>query len=309
MRGLPIIDGEEIEHLMPLVDATTRLAEMFRDGSGDADPPRRAVSWEHGALLVMPSESAPWAGVKLITIGDRSPGDQTPRIQGAYVLFDAATLAPRAILDAVALTNLRTAAVSAVATQALALPTATRLVIFGTGPQARWHARAMAAVRPIEHVSLVGRDSTRTSEVAATLQAELGVRVIASDASAVSDADIVCTCTTSRIPLFHGDRVQAHAHVNAIGSHEPDAREVDGILVARSTVVVEREGVARREAGDLIIPWQEGVVPDAVFTTELGAVLRGEVERTSGPTLFKSVGMAVEDLCIAAAIAERALLG
>jgi ornithine cyclodeaminase len=167
----------------------------------------------------------------------------------------------------------------------------------------------MAAVRPIEHVSLVGRDSRRTSELAAALQADLGVRVIASDATAVGDADIVCTCTTSRIPLFDGRRVPEHAHVNAIGSHEPDAREVDGTLVARSTVVVEREGVARREAGDLIIPWQEGIVPDSVFTTELGAVLRGEAETGSGPTLFKSVGMAVEDLCIAAAVAERALLG
>jgi ornithine cyclodeaminase/alanine dehydrogenase-like protein (mu-crystallin family) len=306
MAPLSMIDADTVHALLPMADAVSVLADGFRNGMAGADPARTSVPWRNGELLVMPSQSDAWAGVKLVTVGERPAGSSVPRIQGTYVLFDAESLTPRAIIDAVALTNLRTAAMSGVASAALASPAAASLVIFGTGPQAHWHAVAMTCVRPIERIFVVGRDASKAQRFSASLAAELGIPVMPRDASAVADADIVCTCTTASTPLFDGALLPDTAHVNAIGTHHPDAREVDSTVVARCTVVVENEHVARREAGDLVIPWQENAVTDAVFGRDLGAVLRGEVTVPRGPTLFKSVGMAAEDLCVAAAIAERA---
>lgn len=303
-----VLDAQSVEQLMPIGDAISTLAQGFREGMGSSDPPRTAVPWINGELLVMPSQSGAWAGVKLITVGNRKPGSAIPRIQGTYVLFEADSLTPRVVMDAVALTNLRTAAVSAVATDALAQLDATRLVIFGTGPQARWHARAMCAVRAIDHVTIIGRTPQAAERLIAELTAELAITVEADSPSALHDADVVCTCTTASTPLFDSELLSDGVHVNAIGSHTPSAREVDSDLVRRSTIVVENDAAARREAGDLIVPWAAGVVTESVFGLELGTVLRQENRVTSGrPTLFKSVGMAAEDLCLAAAIFERTL--
>jgi ornithine cyclodeaminase/alanine dehydrogenase-like protein (mu-crystallin family) len=306
VSSLTVLDAKAVEDLLPLEDAISVLEEGFREGMGGTDPPRTSVPWEHGELLVMPSQSRSWAGVKLITVGERAPDSSIPRIQGTYVLFDATTLTPSIVIDAVALTNLRTAAVSAVAARALSRPDASHLVIFGTGPQARWHARALCVTRPIERVTIVGRNPRTTAEIVSQLRLDLGIAVDADSALAIAGADIICTCTTASTPLFDGRLLPDHVHVIAIGSHTPTAREVDTAVVSRCTVVVENRAAARREAGDLIIPWDEGVVTESVFGIELGAVLRGDAPIQPGPTLFKSVGLAVEDLCVAAAIAERA---
>ena len=175
----------------------------------------------------MPSTTAAHAVVKLVTVGGE------PRIQGVCVVFDATTLAPVALVDGIALTNVRTPAVSALAVRALAAPDARRLLVFGRGPQAHGHVEAIRAVRPIEHVDMVGRDG-----------GDVGALVAA--------ADIVCCATTAREPLFDGSLVADHATVVAIGSHEPDARETDDTLARRATVVVESRASALREAGDVI---------------------------------------------------------
>lgn len=215
----------------------------------------------------MPSRHA----VKLVTVG----GD--PRIQGVCVVFDPETLAPAAILDGIALTNLRTAAVSALAVRHLAAPDARRLLVFGRGPQARAHAEAMKGVRPIEHVDLVGSDHGDASDL-------------------VRSADVICCCTTAREPLFDGALVAGHATVVAIGSHEPGAREVDATLAARATVVVESRASALREAGDVILA---GLAAEDLTT--LAEVVRGAA-LPEGPRLFKSTGMAWEDAVVAAAL-------
>ena len=159
-----------------------------------------------------------------------------PRIQGVCVVFDAATLAPVALVDGIALTNVRTPAVSALAVRALAAPDARRLLVFGRGPQAHGHVEAIRAVRPIEHVDMVGRDAD-------------GVDAL------VAAADIVCCATTAREPLFDGSLVADHATVVAIGSHEPDAREVDDALAApgdggRRVAHVRAARGGRRHRGD-----------------------------------------------------------
>jgi ornithine cyclodeaminase/alanine dehydrogenase-like protein (mu-crystallin family) len=261
----------------------------------EAGPPRSVADVPAGQILMMPAAAPGYAGVKVVTV---APGNRDlPRIQGVYLLLDGATLAPIALLDGVALTAVRTPAVSAVAVRRLAAPDAATLVVFGTGPQAWGHVRALRAVRPIERVVVVGR--SRTGEFVARCR-DAGLDASAGTPEAVAGADVVACCTTAREPLFPGDLVAAHAVVVAVGSHEPVAREVDGELVARSQVYVESRAAALREAGDLIIPGVTGVAGN------LADLVTGRARvAPDRPKLFKSVGMAWEDLVVAVAAYER----
>ncbi|GAB2971124.1 ornithine cyclodeaminase family protein [Amycolatopsis acidiphila] len=280
--------------------AVEALAAALRGGlDPDADPPRSVVPVRRGQLLLMPAEWGRYAGVKLATVAPANPGRGLARIQGQYLLLDAETLTPLDVLDGVALTSVRTAAVSAVAVDALAEPAAARLVVFGSGPQARSHVEALRAVRPVSDVVVVGRDQER----ARVLAAEVGARV--GSPSDVAGADLVACCTTAREPLFDGALLAPHATVVAVGSHEPDAREVDAETVRRSTVVVESRETALREAGDVVQAVSAGACEPGELLG-LAAVVRGEAKATpDAPRLFKSVGMAWEDLVIAARAYEE----
>jgi ornithine cyclodeaminase/alanine dehydrogenase-like protein (mu-crystallin family) len=270
--GLPYLDPAALD----VLDAIAALEAALRDGlDPEADPPRSSVPVGDGELLVMPSAYGDAVAVKLVTVG----GD--PRIQGVCVVFDPETLAPVAVLDGIALTNLRTAAVTALAVKHLVAPDPRRALVFGRGPQGRAHAVALRAVLPsLERVEVVGR---------------------AGQPHDVGGADVICCCTTAREALFDGARVAEHATVVAIGSHEPDAREVDGALVRRATVVVESRASALREAGDVVLAIAEGAIaPDDLVT--LADLVRGAASPPAGPRLFKSTGMAWEDAVVAAAV-------
>jgi ornithine cyclodeaminase/alanine dehydrogenase-like protein (mu-crystallin family) len=274
--SVPLLDVGAVS----VVEAADALEAALAGGlDPDAGPPRAAMPVGKGELLVMPAAAGGYAAVKLVTVGPREP-----RIQGVCVLFDAGTLAPIALLDGIALTNLRTPAVSALAVRRLAAAEASRLVVFGRGPQARAHADAVAAVRPIEHVELLGRDAPDRDAL-------------------VAAADVICCCTTAREPLFDGDLVADHACVVAIGSHEPAARETDDALAARATVVVESRASALREAGDVIAAIEAGAQAADELVT-LRELVAG-AEPRAGPRLFKSTGMAWEDAVVAAAVYER----
>jgi ornithine cyclodeaminase len=238
----------------------------------EAEPPRTALALGDGQLLVMPSGGA----VKLVTVGPREP-----RVQGVCVVFDPDTLAPAALIDGVALTNLRTPAVSALAVDRLARPDAARLLVFGRGPQAHAHVAAIKAIRPgIAHVDILGRETQETS-------ARRFLRL----------ADVICCCTTAREPLFDGALVADEACVVAIGSHEPDARELDAGLMRRAAVVVESRASAFAEAGDVLLAG----VTDVITLAEL---VRGRVPGDGAPRVFKSTGMAWEDAVVAAAVLQ-----
>lgn len=264
----------------------------------EAQPPRSSAPLGGGELLTMPATIGSRAGVKLAAIVPDNPSRGLPRIHAVYVLFDAASLAPIATVDGVALTTLRTPAVSALGVDLVAPAEAARLVVFGIGPQAAGHVHALRAVRPVTSVAVVGRDAARTARFVAELAADSasdGLRIEAADASSVRDADLIACCTTAREPLFDGRELPDHAVVVACGSHEPDAREVDTETVRRAGgAVVEAVSVARREAGDVIMAGD----PPLVTLAELA---RGEA--THRPRFVKTVGMAWEDLCVAAAVA------
>ncbi|WP_328608449.1 ornithine cyclodeaminase family protein [Amycolatopsis sp. NBC_00345] len=288
----------------PMRDAIDALRAALRDGlDPEQDPPRSVVEVPHGQLLLMPAYWGRYAGVKVATVAPGNPERGLPRIQGDYLLLDGPTLSPLALLDGVALTSVRTAAVSAVAADALAEPDAARLVVFGTGPQAHSHVEALRAVRPVRELVVVARDPGRTAEFAAAYP-DLDARV--GTAADVGDADLVACCTTARTPLFDGSLLPDHTTVVAVGSHEPEAREVDDVTVRRSTVVVEARAAALREAGDVVLAVRSGAIgPDALHT--LSDLVRGKADVPAGrPRLFKSVGMAWEDLVVAATRHETA---
>jgi ornithine cyclodeaminase/alanine dehydrogenase-like protein (mu-crystallin family) len=279
--SLPFIAAQDIERSLGAAEAADALEAALADGfDPETDAPRSALEVSRGELLLMPSAAAPHPVVKLVTIGGE------PRIQGVCVIFDGETLAPMALVDGIALTNLRTSAVSALAVRRLASPDAGRLLVFGRGPQAHAHVSAMREVRPIEHVEMLGRD-----------------RDAAQAAELVAAADIICCCTTAREPLFDGALVADHATVVAIGSHEPEARETDDGLAARATVVIESRTSALREAGDVIQAIEAGAASAEGLVT-LAELVRGEASLPPGrPRLFKSTGMSWEDAVVAGRLA------
>jgi ornithine cyclodeaminase len=289
------LDGAQVRAAISIPQAIAALRDGLM-GAHPAQPLRTSTAWTGGELLVMPAESATVAGVKLVTIGSGPV-----RVQGVYVLFDAATLIPLVVADAVELTLIRTAALSALATDLLAPAGASRLAVVGTGPQAREHVRAMCAVRPIAEVTIVGRTRAAAEALATSMQAELGVAVVA---GTDLGADIMCLCTTSATPVLSAADLAPGRHVNAIGAHLPGHREVAADAVASCYVVVDDADAARREAGDLILAVAEGAVDDAVFATDLAAVVRGVAARSfERPTLFKSVGFGLADLFVARLLA------
>jgi ornithine cyclodeaminase/alanine dehydrogenase-like protein (mu-crystallin family) len=307
LDALPRIDAATLESLMPMTAAIDVVEELLRSGfDPETDPARQVLGVAAGDLLIMLSHTPRWVGVKLATVAPANPARGLPRIRALYTLIDAHTLSPVAIFDGTALTSLRTPAVSAVAVRHLAAPDAAHLVLFGTGPQAWGHLEAIRAVRPIERVTIVPRSPDRAEPLVEYCRSELGLDAGIGSPDAVAEADVVACCTTARTPLFRGALLPDHAVVVAIGSHEPDAREVDDETARRCSVVVEARAAALREAGDVIAAVESGVLDEAKLI-DLADVARGTVEVPPGPRLYKSVGMSWQDLVVAAAAYERSL--
>jgi ornithine cyclodeaminase/alanine dehydrogenase-like protein (mu-crystallin family) len=306
--ALPVIDGARLAGLLDDTAAVDALEAALLGGLDPvaSGPARTRVPVPAGELLLMPSHFGGYAAVKVAGVAPGNAARGLPTITGGCLLLDGDTLQPLALLDAAALTALRTPAVSALAARHLARPGAVRLTLFGTGPQAYGHLRALAATVPtLREVAIVGRRQ-EPARVLAKQAADLGLVARLGTADDVRDADLVCCCTTAREPLFDGALVGAEATVLAVGSHEPEAREVDTGLLLRSTVVVEEVGVALREAGDLLIPLAEGVFTAGQIAGDLDELVSGGlILPAAQPRLFKGVGMAWQDLVVAAAAFEN----
>jgi ornithine cyclodeaminase len=263
---------------------------------------RTTLATAAGTLMTMPAAGDAGVGVKLVTLSEFNPQKGLPFVQATYVLFDVESQRPEAVIDGTELTAIRTAAVSGVATDLLARQDASRLVLFGAGVQATAHLEAMCVVRPVDEVVVVSRGTDRADALVARA-ASLGLSARVGMPEDVSTADLVCTCTTSAVSVFQGEDLAAGAHVNAIGASLPHQRELDTEAIRRAKVVVETRREALAEAGDLLIPIGEGAIDASHIRADLTDLARGAVVRTdpSDITVFKSVGMAYEDLVVARA--------
>lgn len=304
MGALPYVDAALLEQRVPPVAAAAALRSALLAGlDPTAGPARSAVSLRAGQLLLMPAENGGHVGVKLVTVAAH-PAPGRPSIAGVYVLFDAEDLRPIAVIDGTALTMLRTPAVSAVAVDELASPHAAHLVLFGTGAQAWGHVRALRVIRRLRRVTVVGRNRGRCDDFADRVR-DSGLEARVGQPEDVRTADVVVCATTARTPLFDGTAVPDSACVVAVGSHEPDARELDAALLERArAVVVEDTATALREAGDVVLAVAENAL-DPGALVGLADLVAGRMRRGPGPAVFKSVGMAWQDLVVAALALEQ----
>lgn len=273
------------------------LEAALRDGfDPELDAERSRLVTATGEILIMPSTIGAHSGVKLLSSTPDNATRNQPLLQGGYLLFEGDGQRPAALIDGTALTILRTAAASALAVRHLLVTDRPlRVVVFGTGPQARGHASVLRQLHDVAELTIVGRDRER----AARLAEELGA--VAGEAEAVAAADVVCCCTTAMTPLFDGSLIRRDAVVVAMGSHSPDARETDDTLIRRSSVVVEGLRNTLVEAGDIVIPTAAGVIAESDLVT-LRDVVTGRVELpTDRPRLFKGTGMPWQDLVVAVA--------
>lgn len=271
---------------------------------------RSIIPLAHGrAFGIMPGamgEAAPF-GAKLISVFPENFAKGRQSHQGLVVLFEPETGAPVCVVHAGEVTAIRTAAASAVATDALARPGARRLAILGYGEQAAAHARAIAKVRDIERIGVWGRSPERAAAFAERISGELGLPVTPSPdvERLVDDADIVCTVTAAREPILKGAWVRPGAHVNLVGSSVAGPVEVDDDLVVRSRFIADsREGVLAQGA-EFLKAKAAGLIGDDHIAAEIGEVLAGEIpgRRSSDEiTVYKSLGHVVQDLATAWAL-------
>ena len=255
-------------------------------------------------------ENAPF-GAKVISVFPENFAKGLQSHQGLIVLFDPESGAPACVVHAGEVTAIRTAAASAVATDALARPDATRLALLGYGEQAATHARAIARVRPLQAITVWGRSPERAGAFAQAMSGELGIPVqAASDAeSAVAQADIICTVSAAKEPILHSAWVDPGAHVNVVGSSYAGPVEIDNELVARARFIADsREGVLAQGA-EFLSAKAAGLIDDGHLVGEIGQVLAGQVEgRQSAEqvTIYKSLGHVVQDLASAWALYKAA---
>ncbi|TFD23277.1 ornithine cyclodeaminase family protein [Cryobacterium sp. TMS1-13-1] len=298
----PLISATEIFDRVDYLTAVRAVQSALATGLDPAqDFARQVLPVVNGQLLLMPTEAAEFVGIKVASVAPGNPALGRERIQGVYLLLDAATLTPIALFDGAAITTLRTPAVSAAAADYLAPAAVEHLVVFGSGPQAWGHIEAMRAIRSIDRVTIVARDQPRAELFAARVTAS-GLPARVGRAADVATAQLIVCATTARTPLFDGSLVPADCCVVAVGSHETDARELDSALLARAQVVVEDLATAQREAGDVIIALAEGVIALNEIVP-LRDIVMGTVAVTAeSPRVFKSTGMSWEDLVIATAV-------
>lgn len=313
---LLVLSGSDVHELLSYGECVQAMRSgLSALASGTAQQPVRVMisSWSAPGLMgLMPSfQAGAGYGLKAISVTPGNPAAGLDTHQGVVLLSDAVTGEPRAVLNASAVTEIRTAAVSVLATELLARPGAGDLAVIGTGVQARAHILAFSQLRPLSRVRVAGRDAGKAASFAESLRPAVDAAITgcASVAEAVEGADIIVTATSSAQPVLHRSWLSAGAHVNAVGACLPNVRELDGALMADAAVYADsREGL-RVEAGDFLLAQAEGLVGPDIVRATLGELLTGggAGRRDDAEiTVFESLGLAVEDLAAAHAAYARA---
>ncbi len=312
---LPYIDAAQLHELLRPGIAVTALEDALRGGlNPELDSPRLFAPLDAGEFLLMPAQSAKYAGIKVATVAPGNPAKGHPKIQGTYLLLDKETLSPLAAMDGAELTLIRTPAVTVMAVKALlalrGTTSAGTVAVVGTSLQADRHIEALAAVCGVDSLVVIGRRA-EAAQALADKYAGLGMAARPGTAADVADADTIICATSSATPVFDGTLPKDSAVVAAIGSHGLDAREIDPVLARRAEVVVEGRASALREAGDLIPARSAEEWDRRGLATLLDLVSGTFVPEPGKPLLYTGVGMAWEDIVVAGrayeALAEAAV--
>ncbi len=316
-----ILNAVDVRQALPMslaIDAMKQAFAAFSDGKALV-PPRipLPIARHAGMSLVMPSfvdadaTSDQALAIKVVSLFEGNPARGLARIQAAVVVLEPDTGRPIALLDGTMLTAIRTAAASGAATDLLARPDCRTVALFGAGVQAMTHLFAMCAVRPIEKIFVCSRTPSKVAALIAEFAGRpaISAELIAAESPrrALADADIVCCATSSQTPIFDDADLKPGVHINAVGSYTPQAREVPPETVRRALVVVDSRHAAWDEAGDLIQPRQAGLIGREHIHAELGELVLGRRTGRADDrqiTLFKSVGLAVQD-AVAARVAMK----
>ena len=301
------VNKEKIARLLPMNECIEVMEKMFRSlAAGECLQPLRNIMRlpnGKGVLGMMPGSADKLGimGIKVITVFHANSEVGLPSHQGVVMLFDANNGQPLMLFDALEITAIRTAAVSAVATKLLSGKDSSTLAIIGSGEQAKRHVEAILLVRKINQINIWSRKEENAKELAEKTSAQynLPVTLCGNVKEAVEHADIICTVTASKEPVVKGDWVAAGTHINAVGSSTPVARELDTALLAKSKLYADCYESIFNEAGDLLIPKKEGVVTNEHVKAEIGEVLAGIKkgrESNEEITVFKSLGISAEDI-------------
>ena len=306
------LNRDQINDLISMEEAIRAMGTAFAQlSNGEAVvPPRLSLDIpdKNATSLVMPAYAtgSPYYTVKIVSVNYSNPDKGLPLIHGVVQVFDAENGEHIANLDGASITAIRTGAASGLATDLLAKENANVCAVFGTGVQAASHIEAVLEVRPIEKIMVFSRSKPSAEKFCSTLanqvQCEIGEK------ESLLEADIVCTTTPASSPLFETDKIKPGCHLNVVGSAQPSFREVPTGLVARSKIIVDKKEACEQEAGDLIIPVQEGSWSFEQVHGELGQVVSGDIiarESENEITLFKSVGNAIQDHAMAHLIMEK----
>lgn len=306
-----ILNSSQISELLPMQDCIEVMADALAGLARDeVHQPLRTIIRPpnaRGLLGLMPAyrsgENGAF-GLKAICVFPENPSQGKDAHQGAVMLFSRDTGELLALMNASAITAIRTAAVSAVATRLLAREDAQELAIVGAGVQARTHLRALACVRSIKRARVVARNFEHAQRLAGEVQKDFPfpIEPVRKNEDAVRGADLVVTATSSLQPVIEREWISPGAHVNAIGTHSPSSREIDSATMAAARIFVDRRESALNESGDYLLAAQEGVVTPENIVGEIGELLIGKKAGRSNPTeitLFKSLGLAIEDVASA----------
>jgi alanine dehydrogenase len=291
---------EQVRNLIKVDEVIAGIRAAFARGFATVHmPARTTLKMDKAILLIMPcyDSALKAAGAKLVSVSVKAG------VQAFYELLDPQTGVAVARMEAKYLTDIRTAATSAVATDLLARKDVETLGIFGSGRQAAAHFAALPHVRKFKRYLVCGSGQSDISAFCGKMKNELGLDVEAAKAETMArESDVICTCTTSHEPLFNGDWLRPGTHLNLVGAFQPETREVGDITVKRARVVVDTYEGALQEAGDLLIPMKNGTIDRSHIAADLHEIVSGKKPARASAesiTLFKSVGCAVEDLVTA----------
>lgn len=310
-----ILSSKDVEKVFDLKESIEALKEAFLSYSkGEVVNPIRNMLCvdKENYFLFMPSymKKIEKMSIKIVSSFLRNLKVGLPLIYGSILLFDARTGKLEALIEGTIVTKLRTAAVSALATEYLAREDSSSLGIFGSGVQAESHAFAITKIREIKSIKVFSRNEAKARKFCEFIEKLTCIKTEYSSPREVASCDIIVTATTSSIPVFDGNDVRKGAHINAIGAHKPEEREIDDNLVLKSgKIVVESKEAALAEAGDIIIPIKKGLIKEESLI-EIGEMILGRKkgrEAYDEITLFKSVGIALEDLAFANYLFQKAI--